>query len=187
MTKTGRPFGKLVLEDFGGKFEFMLWSDDYMKFKAFLMPGLFLFIEGGVVRKSWGDQNLEFKVRNIELLNELSSKRVQGLALRCPIDSISTSFIEKLEKLCKKNSGNSTLTFYLKDDMEGIQAELLSRSCRIKVSNEFIKELKRISEVGVVTDKSETRWLTEIASKPVLLEKTEIGTISPTFMLETID
>jgi DNA polymerase III subunit alpha len=187
MTKTGRPFGKLVLEDYSGKFEFMLWSDDYMKFKAFLMPGLFLFIEGGVVRKSWGDQNLEFKIRNIELLNELGSKRVLGLALRCQVDSISTSFIEKLEKLCKKNSGNSTLTFYLKDETEGIQAELLSRSCRIKVSNDFIKELKRLNEVGIVTDKSETRWLTETVSKPVLAEKTEIGTISPTFMLETVD
>jgi DNA polymerase III subunit alpha len=187
MTKTGRPFGKMILEDYSGKFEFMLWSDDYMKFKAFLMPGLFLFIEGTVVRKSWGDQNLEFKIRNIELLNELASKRVQGLALRCEIGTVSAPFIEKLEKLCKKNLGNSTLTFYLKDEAEGVQAELLSRSCRIKVSNGFVKELKRISEVGVVTDKSETRWLTEVVTKPVLLEKTEIGTISPTFMLETVD
>ncbi len=59
LTKTGRPFGKLILEDYTGKFEFMLWSDDYLKFKSFLMPGLFLFVEGSVLRKSWGEQNLE--------------------------------------------------------------------------------------------------------------------------------
>jgi len=69
MTKTGRPFGKLILEDYSGKFEFMLWSEDYMKFKAYLMPGLFLFVEGSVVRKTWGDQELEFKgaIRNWNL------------------------------------------------------------------------------------------------------------------------
>ncbi len=187
MTKTGRPFGKLVLEDYSGKFEFMLWSDDYMKFKAYLMPGLFLFVEGNVVRKSWGDQELEFKIRSIDLLNELAGKRVQGLALRCSIDEISEDFIESLEKLCKKNSGNSSLKLIVRDATEGIQTEVLARGQRIKVSNDFIKELKRISEVGVVTDKAETRWLTETIPKTASPEKTEVGTFSPTFMLEPVD
>lgn len=185
MTKTGRPFGKLVLEDYSGKFEFMLWSDDYMKFKSYLMPGLFLFIEGGVIRKSWGDQNLEFKIRNIEILNELAAKRIQGVALRCDLNSVSETFIHQMEKLCKKYSGLSTLTFYVRDQEENIQAELVSRTNRVKVNNELIKELKRITEVGVITDKAETRWLSESAAKSVLLEKPELGTISPTFMLET--
>jgi DNA polymerase-3 subunit alpha len=187
MTKTGRPFGKLVLEDYSGKFEFMLWSDDYMKFKAYLMPGLFLFVEGNVVRKSWGDQELEFKIRNIDLLNELASKRVQGLALRCSVDTISEDFIESLEKICKKNSGNSNLKLIVRDETEGIQTELLARTQRIKVSNDFIKELKRLSEVGVITDKAETRWLTDTVQKTVGPEKTEVGTFSPTFMLEPVD
>jgi DNA polymerase III subunit alpha len=186
MTKTGRPFGKLVVEDYSGKFEFMLWSDDYMKFKSYLMPGLFLFIEGNVLRKSWGDQELEFKIRNIDLLNELAGKRVQGLALRCSIDEVSENFIDSLEKLCKKNSGSSNLKLYLRDE-SGIQTELLARSQRIKISNQFINELMRITEVGVVTDKSETRWLAEIVHKTAGSEKTEVGTFSPTFMLEPVD
>jgi DNA polymerase-3 subunit alpha len=187
MTKTGRPFGKLVMEDYSGKFEFMLWSDEYLKFKSFLMPGLFLFVEGGVVRKAWGDQSLEFKIRNIDLLNELATKRVQGLALRLSVDSVSSSLVDKLGKMCKKNKGNSNLTFYLRDEGEGIQTELLSRECRIKVNNEFIRELKKVAEVGVVTDKFETRWLTESVSKPQPLEKEEIGTNSPTFVLDSLE
>jgi DNA polymerase III subunit alpha len=187
MTKTGRPFGKLVMEDYSGKFEFMLWSDEYLKFKSFLMPGLFLFVEGGVVRKAWGDQSLEFKIRNIDLLNELATKRVQGLALRLAVDSVSSALVDKLGKMCKKNKGNSNLTFYLRDETEGIQTELLSREYRIKVNNEFIKELKKVAEVGVVTDKFETRWLTESASKPQPIEKEEFGTNSPTFVLESLE
>lgn len=186
MTKTGRPFGKLTLEDYSGKFEFMLWSDEYTKFKSFLTPGWFLFVEGNVLRKNWGDMNLEFKIRNIDLLNELASKRVQGLALRCNVADVSATFIDQVEKLCKKNKGPSGLKIYLKDPAEGIQAELLSRACQVKVSNALINELKRISEVGVMTDKSETRWLAEVA-KPILAEKPELGTISPTFVLESVD
>ena len=187
MTKTGRPFGKLILEDYTGKGEFMLWSDDYLKYKSFLMPGLFLFIEGNILRKSWGEQNLEFKIRNIDLLNELATKRVQGLALRFPVQSVTGDFINMLEKLCKKNTGNAALRMYLKDDFESIQTELLSRSNRIKPSNSFIKELKKLGEVGVVTDKLEVRWLTEQAVKPALSLNTEVGTISSSFVLDLVE
>jgi hypothetical protein len=75
----------------------------------------------------------------------------------------------------------------VRDATEGIQTEVLARSQRIKVSNDFIKELKRLSEVGVVTDKSETRWLTESVQKNYQPGKTEVGTFSPTFMLEPVD
>jgi DNA polymerase III subunit alpha len=185
MTKTGRPFGKLFLEDYSGKGELVLWSDDYLKFKSFLMPGLFLFIEGNIVRKAWGDQSLEFKIRNIDLLNELAPKRVQGLALRFAVQAVTSDFIDSLEKLCKKNTGNAALRMYLKDEAESMQTELLSRTSRIKPTNQFISELKKLADVGVVTDKLEVRWLTEQASK--LSQKTEVGTISPTFVLDILE
>ena len=187
MTKTGRPFGKLILEDYHGKGEFMLWSDDYLKYKSFLMPGLFLFIEGNILRKSWGEQNLEFKIRNIDLLNELATKKVQGLALRFPVQSVTEDFINSLEKLCKKHSGKAALRMYLKDDYESIQTELLARSTQIKPSNNFIKELKKLAEVGVVTDKLEVRWLTELVAKPTPALNSEVGTISSTFVLDLIE
>jgi DNA polymerase-3 subunit alpha len=186
LTKTGRPFGKMQVEDYSGKYEFMLWSEDYLKYKSFLMPGLFLFIEGNVVRKTWGEMNLEFKIRNIEILNELASKRVAGLALRLPVLAINHDFVEELDRLCKKNAGNAALRLYLRDDLEAMQTELLARNSRIKPTNVFIKELKKLAEVGVITDKNEVRWLSEVANKPVAVSA-EVGTISPTFVLEPVD
>ncbi len=185
MTKTGRPFGKLFLEDYSGKGEIVLWSDDYLKFKSFLMPGLFLFIEGIIARKPWGDQSLEFKIKNIDLLNELSAKRVQGLALRFAAQAVNADFIDSLEKLCKKNSGTAALRMYLTDDFSPLQSELLARSSRIKPSNQFINELQKLAEVGVVTDRQDVRWLSEQASKTN--QKPEVGTFSPTFVLDPIE
>lgn len=184
MTKTGRPFGKLFIEDYSGKAEVVLWSDDYLKFKSFLMPGLFLFIEGNILRKSWGEQNLEFKIRNIDLLNELANKRVSGLAIRAEVETIDSQFMESLEKLVKKNAGQAGLRMYLKGQ-DALQTELLARSVRIKPTNELIKELKRLAEVGVVTDKLEVRWLTDMPTNTIT--KTEVGTISSTFVLEVLE
>ena len=183
MTKTGRPFGKMAVEDYTGKYEFVLWSDDYLKFKSFLMPGLFLFIEGAVVRKSWGEQNLEFKLRNIEILNDLATKRVQGVALRVMAADVNPAFIDTVEKLCKKYTGNSSLQFYLTEDVE---VPLLSRTNRIKPSNALIRELMPLADVGFVTDRNFVRWLTD---KPTKVEQTNVavGTISPTFVLDTAE
>ncbi len=183
MTKTGRPFGKLGLEDYSGKYEFILWSDDYMRFKSFLMPGLFLFIEGVVIRKAWGEQNLEFKIRNMEILNDIAAKKVHGLAVRVAATDVNEDLIDTLDKLCKKNSGGAALQIYLKDDVE---VPMLSRGCRIKPSNQFIRELKRFADVGFITEKNYVRWLTDVPIKPDQPAST-VGTISPTLVLDTVE
>lgn len=149
MTKTGKPFGKMTVEDYTGKFEFTLWSDDYLKFKSFLMPGLFLFIEGVIARKSWGDMALEFRFRNIELLNELGVKRTKGLAVRVNAASVNTEVISQIETLCKEYSGGTPLYLKLRDEKENISLELLSRKYRVKPVNEVVTKFRKLPEVDV--------------------------------------
>ncbi len=149
MTKTGRPFGKMVLEDYSGKFEFVLWSDDYLKFKSFLMPGLFLFVEGNVLRKSWGEQNLEFKIRQIDLLNEIGVKRAKGLEVRVSTDALNPALVQQLEGIFSEYSGATPLYLKLRDDKENISIDLLSRKFRVKPVNDMVSRMKRLPMVEV--------------------------------------
>jgi DNA polymerase-3 subunit alpha len=149
MTKTGKPFGKLILEDYSGKYEFLMWSEDYMKFKSFLMPGIFLFVEGNVMRKTWGDMALEFKIRNMDLLNELGLKRTKGMQVRMPMKSVNKELIGQIEAICNEFSGSTPLFVTLKDAEENITLDLLSRKMRVKPVNEFVKKMKEIPEVEV--------------------------------------
>lgn len=149
MTKTGKPFGKLVLEDYSGRFEFMMWSEDYLKYKSFLMPGLFLFVEGNILRKSWGDQSLEFKIRNIDLLNELGLKRTKALQLKMDTAAISSEMITQIEDLCNEFSGDCPLYFRLLDNQENINLELLSRKYRVMPINDMVKKIKKIQDLQV--------------------------------------
>lgn len=149
MTKTGKPFGKLILEDYSGRFEFMMWSEDYLKYKSFLMPGLFLFVEGNILRKAWGDQSLEFKIRNIDLLNELGLKRTKGLQLKMDTAAISPEMITQIEDLCNEFSGDCPLFLRLQDDKENINLELLSRKYRVMPVNDMVKKIKKIQDLQV--------------------------------------
>src|SRR6185295_2685503 len=138
LTKTGRPFGKMTMEDYSGKFEFMLWSDDYLKFKSFLMPGLFLFIEGNVLRKSWGEQNLEFKLRNVELLNEIGVKRAKGLQVKVDAGALNPNLVKQLETICQEYSGGTPFYLKVRDEKENISLELLSRKFRVRAVNDMV-------------------------------------------------
>jgi hypothetical protein len=103
------------------------------------------------------------------------------------VQDVDLSFIDNLEKLCKKNSGKASIRFYLKDDESSLQTELLSRTSQIKPNNILIKELKKMGDVGVVTDKLEVRWLGDQLTKLAAPKSDEVGTISSTFVLEPIE
>ena len=149
MTKTGKPFGKLTIEDYSGKFEFTMWSEDYLKYKSFLMPGLFLFIEGKVARKTWGDMSMEFRIKAIDLLNELGVKRAKGLQIKMNAVSISPDLIAQIEKLCSEYSGGCPLYLKIQDDQEKINLELLSRKFRVKPINEMVVKFRKIKDVAI--------------------------------------
>jgi DNA polymerase III subunit alpha len=186
-TKTGRPFGKFTIQDFNGSFTFTLFGQDYVDFKKYMTLNDSLFIEGNAQRNTWGQMNVEFKIRNIELLGDLGQKRIMGLALRVPVLSVSSQLIDAIERICQNNPGNAALQVYLKDDQEALQVELLSRNYRLKTTNTCVQDFKKLAEIGVITDKMNVRWLTDEDAKDHVLDPDEIGTNSSTFVLDSVE
>jgi DNA polymerase-3 subunit alpha len=149
-TKTGRPFGRFTLEDYSGSFTFTLFGEDYLKFKNFMNIGWFVFVEGSVIKNTWGQQNLEFKIRNIDLLNELGVRRSKGLQFRINTTDLTPELIGSLEDLCREFAGNTPLYMKVRDEQENISLELLSRKFRVNPINEMVKRAKKIADIEVV-------------------------------------
>ena len=149
MTKTNKPFGKVILEDYSGKNEFILWSEDYLKFKQFLTPGYNLFIEGVVARRSWGNQEPEFRIKSMELLNEIGLKRTRGIQLTLEASDISKKVMDEIEQVCKTYPGSVPLLISIRDTQENLSVELLSRKFNFKPMEESIRRLRRMREVTV--------------------------------------
>jgi DNA polymerase-3 subunit alpha len=149
-TKTGKPFGKFTLEDYSGNTTFVLFGEDYLKFKNFMTIGWFLFVEGAVIKNTWGQQNIEFKIRHIDLLNEIGIKRSKGVSLRVNASEITKDLIGKIEDVCQEFSGSTPLYLKLKDDTENMSLELMSRKFRVNPINDMVKEMKKVAEVEIV-------------------------------------
>ena len=146
-TKGGKPFGTLTVEDYNGNFTFFLFGDDYIKFKEYMMQGWFLFLQGRVARQKWGDQRLEMKLINIDLLSELRDKRTKGVIVTMSADEVTAQVIDQIEKVCQDYKGELKLRFNVVDKESNIASELISRKFTVNPSNEMIEEMKKIPEV----------------------------------------
>lgn len=186
LTKNGRPFGRFTLEDFSGSFSITVFAEDYIRFKSYLDKGSFVLVEGTVQRSRFREEQLEFKVRNVELLSELANKKVKGVAFRLNLPDITRDTVDELEKICRNHQGKASLFIYVKDESANLLAEALSRKFTVHATNPFIRQLQRWGEAGILTSHNHIRWLSAEASQE-LSEENPDGTFSSADVLEEAD
>ncbi len=147
LTKTGKPYGILTIEGYEDSHTFYFFSDDYLKFKEFMVVNWFLYIKGVVITKQWGDQRPEFKISNIQLLSEIRDKLSKSVQVSIKANDVSAEIIEQVETILQRNPGNCSLKLHLYDESENITVELLSRRYMVSPTNELIQALEEIPEI----------------------------------------
>jgi len=151
MSKNGNPFGTFELEDFFDTNKFFLFSEDYLKMKHFLITGAFVLVRGKVVPKKWSKTNeLEFKITGIELLNELREKKTKKVLLEVRAEDITEDLLQGIEPLLHKNGNGGTcaVEFRVVDPIRKLSVRMPSRSMRIDLSNDSIKQLDAMHAVN---------------------------------------
>jgi DNA polymerase-3 subunit alpha len=114
VTKTGRQFGSFKIEDYSGNSEFMLWSDDYMRFTNYLEKGKNLFITGSF-KQRFNKQEYEFKVDKIILLESIKQNLTKQVIIDIEARHVNEEMIRFFEKNLKSFPGRSGLKFNVKD------------------------------------------------------------------------
>lgn len=149
VTKTGKPFGKFSIEDFTGNGNLVLFGEDYLKYKNFLNTGWFLFMEGMVIKQTWGQQQIEFKVRSISLLNDVAANKTKALQIKINSSELTPSVIGNLASICQEYTGSVPLHIRIGDPTENIYTEMISRKFRVNPVNEMVKKIKKVGDLEV--------------------------------------
>ena len=151
-TKTGKPFGSFMLEDYSDTFEVVLFGEDYVKLKQYLNDGFFLQIRGIVGERFKQKDNWEFKANSMSLLSELRDKMAKCLTIQFSLNEISVDFISKIDQIVSQNkeqnpNRNCQLKFQIFDYDEETTLEMPSKSVKINPSNEFLEDLAKLNGV----------------------------------------
>ena len=144
--KKGNPYGVVTIEDFTDSKQFMLFSDDYMKFKLMLVQGAFVFVRARVQPRRWGN-DLEIKLVAINLLSDVLEKLTKSISLRVNLFDINMTFIDNFKTILEEHKGNHQLKMNVIDPDENVSLELLSRTHKVKITKQLIHDIGTLIDV----------------------------------------
>ncbi len=149
VSKTGKPFGILHLEDYQGAFSFYLFGSDYIDFKAYFSLGWSLQVCGKVKKKYYNDE-LEFKVSGITLLSELIDKEVRDAIISVNIEDISEDLISNVVDTLDCNKGKHSILFNVVDRLNNYDVSLLSRKMKVSLNKDFVKKISQVKQLKLM-------------------------------------
>jgi DNA polymerase III subunit alpha len=151
-TKTGKPFGTFVLEDYNDSYEFALFGDDYIKFRNLLVDGYFLQMRGVIEEKFRQKDNWDMRINSIVLLTEIRDKLAKSITVCLELNSLNNNLVDNLQQIVEANNQkypvkNCTLRFMVKDMEESILIELPSKTYKVNPNDELLDEIHNLTHV----------------------------------------
>ncbi|MBQ3734804.1 MAG: DNA polymerase III subunit alpha [Bacteroidales bacterium] len=112
ISKTGNPYGKVVLEDNNGTWTWFLRGSNFQKFEWLLKTGNRVFVNASVKQNSWKDKNthedvVRYDVNPVQIypLNEVYEKLCKGVQLQLQLSDITASLALNIKDMLEKHSG----------------------------------------------------------------------------------
>jgi len=151
IAKSGKPFGSFSLEDHNGSHDFMLFSEDYLKYKLYLQAGTLLFVKGRASERTWGrdEGQLEFKISSMDLLSDVREKYFTKLNLRIEAERVSEDMTRELASLLKEHPGKCKVNVSLFSAAENVNVELNVKGATVAVTEGLMDRLGALPDVEV--------------------------------------
>ena len=148
VTKTGKQFGSFTLEDYSGKSEFILWSEDYARFSNYLEKGKNIFMTG-YFKARYNRAEFEFKVDKMMLLESIKSLLTKQLVLDLEARHLNEQMIRFVEKNLKKHPGKSSLKFNILESKTNHRISMYSMENGFEMNDEMAAFLQDCPELSV--------------------------------------
>ncbi len=147
ISKTGNAFGKLIVEDYHGAIELMLFGKDFVEYNKFMVNSLFVYVKAKVQERYGQPGSLEVKIQKIELLENVKENIFSTIKLKLNINTINEELIANIEAIFNSSQGKCAVEFFVEDPTENISVKLFSKSRKIAISTELMNELDKVGSL----------------------------------------
>ncbi|BAV08082.1 DNA polymerase III alpha subunit [Filimonas lacunae] len=148
VTKTGRNFGILAIEDLTGKTEMMLWSDDYVKYQNYMEKGKNILING-FYKQRFNSGTYEFKVQSLQLLETMKQNLTKQIDITMHPSAVTEEFVKFLDSNVTANPGKSSIRFVILEPKENIKLSLYSVDKGFQMNDELAIYLNENPDLDV--------------------------------------
>jgi DNA polymerase-3 subunit alpha len=149
IAKSGNKFGSFVIEDYTGKMDFALFSEDYLKISPFLQQGMTVFFTG-YMKSRWNKEDFEFKIQQVTLAESVKKTMTKQINIEIHPQDLNKGMIDFVESNLKSFRGGSTaLKFILAEPKAGMRISLVSGNNGFEMNDEMIHFLQETPELRV--------------------------------------
>ena len=151
ISRAGKKYGSLTIEDFTGRVEITLFGDQYVKFSNYFTAGTCIHVKGSF--EKWESRNeWNFRVNEICLLETIKRAFTRQLQLIIQPGTISPSQIEFFQQNMKKHPGRSRLKVILVDQIEKLRVQMKTIEKGFEMNDEMADFLEKSPEIEVQVD-----------------------------------
>lgn len=137
-TKKGNPYGRVVIEDYTGSYEFVLFGRDMIEWKNYFLEGNILYIRAKVQNRPYREDLFELKIAGIDLLSEIKDKLINKLTVTVYPDKLNSQTTEELAVMMRENTGNVEVYFKIVDSDEHMYVLMKSSLGEVEVKKSIL-------------------------------------------------
>ena len=152
ISRNNKQFGIMTLEDYTGKFEFALWSEDYLKFTTHFKPGICLYVNGAFKPRRFNENEYEFKVQGMQLLQEVKRTHTRKLGLVTMPQFITPEIIDFLSDNTARYPGKCEIYLQLIDRQDDLTVKLHTFNRHIEMNDELAQFLDKQKDIDTYID-----------------------------------
>lgn len=138
VSKNGKKFGVLHIEDFYGKTEIMLWSEDYVRYQKYLEKGMILMIEGAY-KKFFNSEEYRYQLAKIHLLETIKITNTKQVKININPGFIDDDFIAFMENNFKAHPGTTSILFNIKDPETGLNVNMHTLNMGFTMNDDLVQ------------------------------------------------
>jgi DNA polymerase III subunit alpha len=152
IARSGNKYGNFVIEDYSGKTEIILFSEDYLRLSPFLVQGTTVYITG-YFKQRYNREEFEFKVNGVSLAETVKKNMTKQVTIEAHPQDITNDMVLFVENNMKTFPGKSSLRINLNDPKTKLKISLVTMNSGFEMNEELIQFLEKSPqlEVQVIT------------------------------------
>jgi DNA polymerase-3 subunit alpha len=151
ISRAGKKYGSLTIEDFSGRVEITLFGDQYVRFSNYFTAGTCIHVKGSF--EKWESRNeWNFRVAEICLLETIKRAFTRQVQLIIQPGTIKPEFVEFFKLNMKKYPGKSRLKMTFIDQVEKIKVQMKTIEKGFEMNDEMTEFLEMNPQIEVQVD-----------------------------------
>ena len=158
VSKTGNPYGKVVLEDNSGTWTWFLRGSNFEKYAWLLKTGNRVFVNASVKQNSWVDKNTQQTVVRYDVnpvyiypINEVYEKMCKGVQLQLQLRDINATMALEIKDMLDKYSGKTPFNIRIFEKDNNFYSDFFNFAAKVN-PEEFVRNFALSSDYKLVLE-----------------------------------